>query len=511
MNPMMTRRWFTWWALLALLSGLLATCPSPVQADEGKNIMKNYWSVDGEQMTFNSTDMTIDARLPYGFDSLQVQGQEFLQGGKGYGGIVFRKADGSFVTRFNDINNLSHDMLQGRRGSLADGMYLLSVTTAWSLPHFAIYAGYNNTENADLILFCSPDVRALRLVEPDQPISFSQRNVLQGAQPGAFLQGDTVAIVHDSGVVLRISHSPLSIGVMNAPDGTPHLAVIIPLKGLAANTIDCAYDLNSRSDALLMLPRLAVDSPTMGNADPGYKPQSNGYWTLYEKGAKLDYTVTFDWLGNAPFTGSMVTQARFALGQQYLHLETKPEKVSEQNGIASYRAVAHPQFTMPGVSDVDVHLQDNDGVVLMTERLRIMYDWPSYQAKYNPQPDMKQFWDHTLAELAKIPLEPKTEEVLFKDDPNWEFLHVSFNGWQGKRIHACLYIPKNTKRPLPVWITAHPGTLGFEANHRVRRRLWLAGEAGPPLRHHRAAHPWFRTGCEGYPLQPALVGPAGQP
>jgi cephalosporin-C deacetylase-like acetyl esterase len=457
----------TLWTLVVLTAISFATHQPAAMAEESNTIMKNYWTVDGGRMAFNSADMTLDASLPAGFESLKVQGQEFLQGGKGYGGMAFRRADGTFITHFVNLDNTSHDALQGRMGSVSDGEYLISVTTGWTLPSFEIYAGYNNTDAVDLVLFCHPDVRAIRMFSPNSAISSSPQSVLKDGKPGTAITGEAVAIVSSSGAVLRVSHGPVSAGVITAPDGAPRLAVVVPLKGMAANTIACAYDTNNRTDSLLARPLLTVDSPTMGQADTGYKPQSNGYWTLYEKGAKLDYAVTFDWLGSKPFSGNVVIEARHALGQPHMRLEVKPEKVSEQNGVTSYRAVARPEFTMPGVSEVNVHLQDSDGVVLMTERLRIMYDWPSYKAKYNAQPDIKQFWDSTLAELAKVPLDPKVEEVLFKDDPNWEFLHVSFNGWKGKRIHACVYIPKSAKSPLPVMITAHPGTLGFGANHRA--------------------------------------------
>jgi cephalosporin-C deacetylase-like acetyl esterase len=122
---------------------------------------------------------------------------------------------------------------------------------------------------------------------------------------------------------------------------------------------------------------------------------------------------------------------------------------------------------MPGVSEADIHLVDDTGVVIWTDRMRFMYDWPSYRPAYHAPADLREFWDGTLGELSQIPLDPRVEKTLFRDDPDWTFEHVSFAGWQGQRIHACVFIPKTTPKPLPVAISAHPGALGFGANHRA--------------------------------------------
>jgi cephalosporin-C deacetylase-like acetyl esterase len=448
-----------------VLAGLVLLALAVVPA-LGAPVLKNYWAVQGDRMSFASDEMQVQAALPHGFASLQVQGHEFLRGGPTFGGIAFRKADGTWITRFTDISNASHDASHGRRGAVSDGEYLLTMTTGWSLPQFTLYAGYNNPTATDLVLFLADDVRAVRLVNPGSAISMSRQMVTPGSKAGTSVRGGAVAVVHNSGVVLRLQYDAIAASVLTAPDGTPRLAVSIPLKGLAANTITCSFDTHAGTDALAIFPRLEVQSPTMGRGDSGYKPQSNGYWALYEKDATVDYTVSFDWLGRAPFEGTVVVEARHALGQPHLRVEAKPTAGASNGTTTTYSATVRPRFTMPGVSEVSVHLLDATGVVLMTERLRILYDWPSYRATHNAPPDLNAFWDGTLAELAKVPLDPKIEAVLFKDDPEWEFQHVSFAGWQGKRIHACLYIPKKAKRPLPVKVTAHPGTLGFGVNMR---------------------------------------------
>lgn len=434
--------------------------------DSAVDSKRNFWTLDGGHLRFSSAELTIDGQLPHGFASLRIANQEFLAGGPGYGGIAFRKPDGSFVTRFTEFTNITHD--QSRRGHFADGMFLLQITTGWSLPDFEIYAGFNDPQVHDLVLFLHNDVRALCEVGLKQPASSAQRRILRGSKPGTVLQAKNVAVVHDRGMALRISAPEgLTFGVISAPDGQPRLAVVIPCKGMAANTITCRVDTQNGADALTVYPTLSVQSPTMGQGDPGYAPQSAGYWALYEKGARVDYTVKFGWLGSKPFPGKFVVEARHALGKPHFALVATPEELSEAHGIAQYQATIRPQFTVPGVSECNFFLQDDTGVVLWAERMRFMYDWPSYQPTYNAPSDLKAFWDGTLAELAQVPLEPKLEEALFTDDPDWTFQHVSFNGWKGRRIHACLYIPKRAAKPLPVFIGAHPGLLGFGANHRA--------------------------------------------
>jgi cephalosporin-C deacetylase-like acetyl esterase len=433
---------------------------------DGDRVKKNYWTVEGGKLEFASDDLTIRAQLPLGFDSLRIKGGEFIQGGKGYGGIAFRKPDGTFASTFTELTNVTHD--QSRCGQLADGMFLLQIITGWTLPDFELYAGFNDTQPHDLVLFMADDVVALTIARLKQPISTAQQRVMRGAAMGTAFKATEIAAVHENGAALRIAATNgLSIGVVAAPDGQPRLAVVIPCKGMAANTIACRIEACNGADALTVFPKLTVESPTMGQGDPGYKPQSKGYWALYEKGAQVDYSVQFGWLGSKPFPGRFVVEARHALGQPHFRLEASPVKLSETNGVTQYRATIRPNFTLPGVSECNFFLQDESGVVLWADRMRFMYDWPAYQPTYSAPTDLKAFWDGTLAELAKVPLDPKIEETLFKDDPEWEFQHVSFNGWQGKRIHACVYIPKKAAKPLPVFIGAHPGTLGFGANHRA--------------------------------------------
>lgn len=426
---------------------------------EGNGMEKNYWKVEGETLAFASAELAMKAELPLGWQSLTLGGHEFLQGGEGYGAMVYRKPDGSFVTAWTGVGNTSHDRMQGRNGAVQDGIYLIKVSTGWTLPTFEIYAGFNDKDDHDLVLFLHEDVLATRLLHKGAAASTARQIYTHESKPGG-AKGQAAVLVHKSGVALRIHHA-LWTGVIKAPDGRNRLSVVIPCKGMAANNIECLIDTHNRSDNLLVWPTFAVDSPTMGQGDLNYKPQAHGRWALYEKGAELDYTFRFGWLGAEPFQGKAVVEARHALGQPHLRIEAAPTETEP----GQYEAVLHPEFTLPGVSEVNVHLLDGEGVVLFTERLRVMVDWQNVQPTYRTPPDMKAFWDSTLETLSTIPLEPRVEEQLFKDDPTWEFYHVSFNGWEKKRIHACLYVPKEAKKPLPVLIGAHPGTRGFGVNH----------------------------------------------
>ena len=443
---------------IALMEVMVATAATAMN-----DTKLNYWSLDGDRLEFASAELAITAQLPKGFSSLRIKGGEYLAAGPGRGGMTFRRPDGTYVTGYTEVGNLSHD--QSRQGQVADGMFLLQVKTQFSLPDFEIYAGFNDPQPHDLVLFMGDAVRALRVAPRGNAIMNAPQVVLSGIKGAAF-KAREVAAVHENGTALRLAFTnEMTIGTLPGADGQPRLAIIIPCKGNAANTIACRIEAMSGADALTVCPILKVDSPTMGQGDPGFGPGC-GYWALYERGAQVDYTLDFAWLGGQAFPGRFVVEARHALGQPHFRLEAKPEKVSETNGVAQYKATIRPEFKLAGVSECNFFLVDGSGVVLWADRLRFMYDWPSYRPTYNTPADLKEFWDGTLAELAKLPLEPKIEESLFKDDPEWEFQHVSFNGWAGKRYHALLYIPKKAAKPLPVLITAHPGTLGFGINHR---------------------------------------------
>jgi len=412
----------------------------------GYGMEKNYWKMGAATLSFAGAELTMKAALPHGWSSLKVKGSEFLAGGEGYGGVAFRKPDGSFVATFTGLSNASHDNMQGRNGAVNDGLFLAKVTTGWSLPTFQFYAGFNDTAAHDLVLFLHDEVLAVRLGHKGRSISSARTILKPDDKPGDLRPGNAAFIVHRSGMVLKIHH-PLKAGVIQAPDGRSRLAVVIPCKGMAANNIEFQYDIHNAEDARTVFPNLRVESPAIAK-QTYYRPQSNGYWALYEKDEPLTYTITFGWLGAEPFGGKAVLEARHALGQDHLRIEAQAETVDEDR--ASYRCVLKPKFHLPGVSQVNAHLLGRDGSVLYTQSVRILYDWQSYRPTYNAQPDQDRFWDETLAELAKVPLEPRVERQLFKGDPTWEFYHVSFNGWRKQRIHACLYVPKEAKKPLPI-------------------------------------------------------------
>jgi cephalosporin-C deacetylase-like acetyl esterase len=431
--------------------------------------LKDVWLADGGRMTFAGEDLEIEAVLPTGFRSLRVRGHEFLHADDTRGGIVLRRPDGSLVTAFTSLDTTAHDATQGRKGTVADGLYLLSFITGWSLPRFELYVGFNDTADHEVVWFFGDGVRALRASAPGAPLAPERRLVTRDDRPGTRIAAKEIAVVHESGMVLRIGRAEGDVcgALVEVPGGGSRLALSASCKGMAANTFACAIDVSHAADALTLFPRFDVAGPTMGEGDPGYKPQSHGHWALYARDAKVDYSVSFGWLGAKPFDGKAIVTARHALRRGApLTFEATPEKTDEDDGASLYRAVVRPRFTDPGVHEVHVYLAAAGGAVTMTERLRVLYDWPAYKPVYHAPDDLDAFWDETLRAARQTPLEPKIEATLYQDDPAWTFQHISFNGWQGRRVHACLYAPKGAAGPLPVAITAHPGTTGFGAPHR---------------------------------------------
>ena len=431
---------------LAILAVALAGGCQAVAAQG--NAVRDYWHLDGAaRLSFEGGGLSALAETPRGWLSLKTGGDEFLHTGKTFGGIVFRKTDGTYVTAFPRVSNMSHDALLGRNGQVYDGVYLTKLITGWTLPRFEIYAGFNDPRDHDLVLFLSDGVRAVRLM-PARGQRYGGRLNIAAGDKGR--DGPGCAIVHRSGRAVAIDHKVWA-GTLPDPEGKPRLAVVVRCKGLAANTIPCIADAAPRTDSFLVHPRLAVRASN--------QQRCTGHWALYERDTDVEMDVTFGWLGEAPFQGTAELEVTHALGRRHV---ARSIRIGGQHRAedGTYRVAFAPKFSLPGASEVFVRLVGADGSVLWAERFRMLYDWQHYRPTYLAPPDLKAFWDATLAELRRIPLEAKAKRV-FADHPRWELYEVSLNGWKRQRIWAMLYVPKGAARPLPAVVTAHPGTKGW--------------------------------------------------
>lgn len=99
-----------------------------------------------------------------------------------------------------------------------------------------------------------------------------------------------------------------------------------------------------------------------------------------------------------------------------------------------------------------------EGRPLYGQRLGFIYR-PEQIPPAQPPPDFDKFWDDTLAELEKIPLDLTLEEQTDKETAAGKVYKAKYRSWGGKWAWAWLYVPKGDKQvdgylqlpPVSVW------------------------------------------------------------
>ena len=378
-----------------------------------------------------------------GWTSMKVGTEEFLEG------MVMKKG-AQFAARFPDRQNLSHDELVGRIGAVSDGINMIRITPARDTPGAELYVGANEKETQDLLFIPADGVTVTNR---------SPREVVLS-------RGRTAWIEIRSGK----EAADLHVGPQTFPDGRVKVVVALPCKGFAANAFELAFpgptnhqewagdfvrgarfDVHSSSDVT------GKDNRFGGAAEGVLNP-------IYGPDTKLDFGMTFRWEGGQPFSGRAELEVVHSLGQPHYSETVRLSAVTNGN----VRITFHPKFHIPGVSEVWCRLIDSSDRLIWVNRYRMAYDWEHYCPKIQVEPDFKSFWDKTLADLRAIPLEPVTEAVdAFKGHPGFGVYHVVFNGWEKKRIHAMLFVPKGLKLPAAAVVTAHPAATGYGVNRRA--------------------------------------------
>ena len=438
------------YAITAVLFVSVLFGHSNLMAGEGTAKLKNYWEVDGSTMTYRSEYISAHAEAPRGWVSLKVRGDEFLHAGEDYGGIVFRRGE-EWTTDFPELNNMSHDNRLGRMGRVIDGVFQIAIKTLSSLPDFEIYAGFNLEKDHDMVMLLSDEVEVLRPQNPDREggLLWCRRNVRPESLNKAQKAKKGLVIVHESGRALGVK-GPVTIEKVDLPDGTSRAALVFPCEGFAANSFDFVAYPFARAERLTVYPKRKIHV-------------ENGSEALYWPDSEITYTLNFGWLGEEPFEGYWEVDFQHALGKQGCVARKKVTDEDRDGG--RYSVSVHPEPEMPGVHEVWMRLVSDDGEVVDVKRNRVMYDWKSFEPEYNTPDDMKAFWDRTLEKLRETPPDAKVKQV-YKDHPKWKLYDVTYNGWDGRRIHACMYIHKDAKLPLPVMIGTHPSTSGFGLNKK---------------------------------------------
>ncbi len=82
---------------------------------------------------------------------------------------------------------------------------------------------------------------------------------------------------------------------------------------------------------------------------------------------------------------------------------------------------------------------------LYSQRLGFVYRPQQIPLPPRP-PDFDKFWDDTMAELEKVPLDLTLEEQTDKETPAGKVYKVKYRSWGGKWAWAWLYVPKGDKQ-----------------------------------------------------------------
>jgi cephalosporin-C deacetylase len=88
----------------------------------------------------------------------------------------------------------------------------------------------------------------------------------------------------------------------------------------------------------------------------------------------------------------------------------------------------------------------------MSDRVGARRDPAAYPTTVVKPPDFDQFWQDTLAELARVPLAASIEPAPMRSSPEVEVFDVRWDSWQGVRIAGWYSRPRGTSGRLPALI-----------------------------------------------------------
>lgn len=444
-----------------------------LSSGQEKKMIQDYFNDTGKGVVFATDDWSVKSEDGRGWVSLKVKDAEFLHAEANFGGMVVQKGN-QFFTNFPGHSNLSHDSQLGRLGQVVDGVNMIQISPDWQSPRFELYFGANEKESQKLIVWLGDDVSCVRIGGFENNRPFMTQVVDRKTK--APLSAQTAVVVHKSGYSLTVKAvSPgkdakgadqpvpsFNVGMFKDPAGVERLAIVFDCKGFAANPFQVIVDPVARAENFAVFPTFRVISSDDPNAKGYVRGATNGVINpVYGPDTKLDFGVQFGWLGEKPFNGYVELDVIHSLGQQhyYERKDLKGEMPKDGQILVKF----NPKFHIPGVSEVWARLVDDSGKLIWVDRYRMGYDLSHYKPALHVEPDFKAFWDKTLDDLHRVPLEPNTIRVEeFKDHPVLEVYEVSFNSYGGKRIYAMMFVPKDRKGPLPAFVTAHPGTTGYD-------------------------------------------------
>lgn len=460
--------------MLAMLTALAGFVAATARADTPVGLFDRR---DG-RLLFRGESWSVRGEAGRGWVSLLTGEAEFLACVGEGGAFAFKRGD-TWVTKFPDLGNISHDDSVGRHGSVADGLNLIRISPERNRPEFELYCGANEKAPQQLYMFLSDDVALIRL----DAAAANSRTIAQRmltAKSRQSQQARDAVIIHKSGSAIVVQSTvpqknakgeaapPVSfeIGPMLDPQGKRRLAVAFPCAGFAANSYRISLEPVARAENFMARPGFDVKS----SDDPAKQTlgATNGVGNpVYAPATKLDFAIGLDWHGPTPFKGVAELEVVHSLGQRHFYQKVDLAAGPAGDAPSHVRGVFSPKFTMPGVSEVWGRIIDDTGRLVWVGRYRMAWDLEHYKPAIKVEADFDAFWDKTLAELRATTLDAKTERVkAFEDHPTFEIYDVTFNTWDQQRAHAMLFIPKGIATPAPAIVTAHPGTTGFGVTKR---------------------------------------------
>lgn len=413
-------------------------------------------------LTFSRFGYSLRAEPGRGWTSLAVGNDEFIRG------IVNRFGE-RWVTAWPSTDNIAHDNNVGRYGLVADGIHMIRLTPSWTQPRLEIYSGANDKADHQLAVLLADGV-FIRTAGEDR--AWARQTVRLGDTQT--LSEPHLVAVHPNGRAIRFesTRSPgkddkgrdlpppkLTAANVSGPDGRPCLALLLPCRGFAANSLDAVVETTANPANLAVAPQFQVRSsddpekalgPTNGVTNPIYTAQT-----------KLDAAVVFTWLGREPFQGRLEVEAIHATQGRDWQVSVPVA------GSGAIRVPWTPAFSKPGVHDLWARLVGADGSLIWVDRYRCSWEHLAFTPDVVRPDDFDAFWDATLKELRSQDLAATTvENEGLKGHEDWEFHDVSYAGWGGRRERALLFVPRKRTGPLPAMVTAHPGTIGWGVNKR---------------------------------------------
>ncbi|MBN1865476.1 MAG: acetylxylan esterase [Victivallales bacterium] len=159
---------------------------------------------------------------------------------------------------------------------------------------------------------------------------------------------------------------------------------------------------------------------------------------MFPKGKKVIFPVKARVLYGHSFTGDLVFAGapyvwKKPVVESRLPLELKPLGPERQTELEI-------QPPGPGQYIGTIGLAVN-GKTLYRQRIGFMFQ-PERIPAVKPPEDFDEFWDKTLADLEKMPLDMTMEEQKDKENAKGNVFKVKYRTWKGQWAWAWLYVPK---------------------------------------------------------------------